>query len=69
MKKRIYYVVESGDGSPESPEFATLGEARKELKRYIKEDKEEFDLDPGEMDYYITKYTETDGVLYYEEVK
>lgn len=67
--KRIYYVVEAGDGSAISKELNSLKDARKELKLIIKEDKESFGLDEGDIDYQIIKYTDTGDTVYYEEVR
>lgn len=67
--KRVYYVVEANDGCQVSDKLDTLKEARKQLKEIIEEDKDEFDINEGDIDYYIMKYTETDDVLYWEEIK
>ncbi len=64
---RIYYVVESNDGQPQSNELDTLKQARAELKSIIAEDRT-LGLVEGDIDYYIMKYTEVDGEIYSEEV-
>ncbi len=35
----------------------------------VKFDEEEFGIREGEIDYYIEKYTETDGSIYFERVE
>ena len=67
--KRTFYVVEANDGCQVSKELGTIKEARAELKSIIKEDKEEFDLDAGDIDYYIAKYVEDNDVIHCQIVK
>lgn len=67
--KRIYYVVESNDGSQQSGKLDTIKQARAELKSIIEEDKKEFGLDEGDIDYYIAKYTETEEKITCDIVK
>ena len=66
---RVYYTVLANDGCPQSKELPTLREARRELKSIIEEDKKEFDINPGEIDYYIEKCIETDDTIYSEIVR
>ena len=63
------YQVMSNDGCPQSIEFKTLKEARQEMRRIIKEDKEEFGLEAGMIDYYIEKKVETEDTIYYEVIR
>ena len=66
---RTYYKVLSNDGCPQSDEIASLSKARSELREMVKFDEEEFGIREGEIDYYIEKYTETDGSIYFERVE
>ena len=55
---KVYYKVLSNDGSEASKELKTLREARREKKDIIKEDLEEFGIQPGDIHYYIVKVIE-----------
>ena len=64
-----YYQVLCNDGCEVSEKVATLKEARKELRDIILEDKKEFGLSEGDIDYYIVKIVETDKVKHEEIVQ
>lgn len=64
---KTYYIVEANDGCQIGIEQATLKAARQELKEIIKEDRAE-GLEDGDIEYYITKYTETDSTVSYKRV-
>lgn len=66
--KKIYYVIETSDGCPYSRDLSTLKEARREKKYLIKQDKEEFGLNEGDIGYHIVKYEETEDTVYYTEI-
>lgn len=67
--KRTYFKILSNDGCPQSDEIESLKEARKELRKMIAFDEEEFGVHESEITYYIEKYIETEDTIYFEAIE